>query len=252
LLSFIFCNLYQHYQDVQIKADEMGGTYSTYIRRQHWRWETQGRWRCTWEVKTGVRVWTRFVWLRTGISGGLCEHGNEISDSIKTQNFLTSWATITFWMRTAPLRGAENDFRSTSYVYLMYWRFVWWDTTLYTAMDQFEIFWYYVKFVLVMHMAYCFYLNPVLAPETILNSFTVFLCRSLFIGSRGESVRLRTIGRKWQGWSEGWEGQQIRKHILPMPWTLFPSGSTLSLAVSFPVTITFFVCIVCVFILTTS
>jgi hypothetical protein len=28
-------------------------------------------------------VWTRLIWLRIGASGGSCEHGNEISGSIK-------------------------------------------------------------------------------------------------------------------------------------------------------------------------
>jgi hypothetical protein len=31
----------------------------------------------------GVRVWTGFIWLRTGSS----EHGNEPSDSVKSNEF---------------------------------------------------------------------------------------------------------------------------------------------------------------------
>jgi hypothetical protein len=38
--------------------------------------------------KYSARVWTGFVWLRIGISGG--EHGNEPSGSIKGEEFLTS------------------------------------------------------------------------------------------------------------------------------------------------------------------
>jgi hypothetical protein len=29
------------------------------------------------------RVWSGFIWLRTGTGGGFCEHGNEHSGSIK-------------------------------------------------------------------------------------------------------------------------------------------------------------------------
>jgi hypothetical protein len=28
-------------------------------------------------------IWTTLIWLRIGASGGLCEHGNETSGSIK-------------------------------------------------------------------------------------------------------------------------------------------------------------------------
>jgi hypothetical protein len=28
-------------------------------------------------------MWTEFIWLRIRISGGCCEHGNEIQSSIK-------------------------------------------------------------------------------------------------------------------------------------------------------------------------
>jgi hypothetical protein len=33
-------------------------------------------------------VWTGLIWLRIGISGGLCEHHNELSGSIKTGDIL--------------------------------------------------------------------------------------------------------------------------------------------------------------------
>jgi hypothetical protein len=34
------------------------------------------------------KVWTGFIWFRTGTSGGSCEHGNELSGSIKERKFL--------------------------------------------------------------------------------------------------------------------------------------------------------------------
>jgi hypothetical protein len=37
--------------------------------------------------KYGEKVWTGFMWLRIGTSGGLL-HGNEPSDSIKGREFL--------------------------------------------------------------------------------------------------------------------------------------------------------------------
>jgi len=37
----------------------------------------------------GCGAWTVCIWLRTETSGGLTEHVNEPSDSIKTVNFLT-------------------------------------------------------------------------------------------------------------------------------------------------------------------
>jgi hypothetical protein len=33
--------------------------------------------------KEGMKVWTGFIWLRIGISGYCCVHGNEPSGSIK-------------------------------------------------------------------------------------------------------------------------------------------------------------------------
>jgi hypothetical protein len=36
----------------------------------------------------GGLIWTAFMWLRIGISGWLCQHCNERSDSIKTFEFL--------------------------------------------------------------------------------------------------------------------------------------------------------------------
>jgi hypothetical protein len=33
--------------------------------------------------KQGWKLWTEIIWFRIGIRGGLCEHGNEISGSIK-------------------------------------------------------------------------------------------------------------------------------------------------------------------------
>jgi hypothetical protein len=33
------------------------------------------------------KVWTGFLWLRIGTSGGSCEHGNETSGSIKDGEF---------------------------------------------------------------------------------------------------------------------------------------------------------------------
>jgi hypothetical protein len=38
--------------------------------------------------KYGGKVWTGFVSLGTGTSGGHCEHGNEPSVSIKGEEFL--------------------------------------------------------------------------------------------------------------------------------------------------------------------
>jgi hypothetical protein len=45
------------------------------------------------------RLWTEFNWLR--ILTGFCEHGNELSGTIK-EHFLTSWAVIIFSRRTSP------------------------------------------------------------------------------------------------------------------------------------------------------
>jgi hypothetical protein len=36
----------------------------------------------------GGRVWTGFIWLRTGTGGASCEHGNEASGSTKSSGFL--------------------------------------------------------------------------------------------------------------------------------------------------------------------
>jgi hypothetical protein len=33
-------------------------------------------------------VWTGLIWLRIGISGGLCERGDELSGSIKAGDIL--------------------------------------------------------------------------------------------------------------------------------------------------------------------
>jgi hypothetical protein len=38
--------------------------------------------------KFGGSVWIGFIWLGTGISGGLCEHDNEPSGSLKGREFL--------------------------------------------------------------------------------------------------------------------------------------------------------------------
>jgi hypothetical protein len=39
--------------------------------------------------ETGLGVaWTGLIWLRTGTSGGPCEHGNEPSGSIKCREIL--------------------------------------------------------------------------------------------------------------------------------------------------------------------
>jgi hypothetical protein len=37
--------------------------------------------------KWGIRVWARFMWLRTGMAGS-CAHGNKISSSIKDREIL--------------------------------------------------------------------------------------------------------------------------------------------------------------------
>jgi hypothetical protein len=37
-------------------------------------------------TKYDVKVWTEFIWLRTG--AGFCEEGNELSTSINTGNIL--------------------------------------------------------------------------------------------------------------------------------------------------------------------
>jgi hypothetical protein len=36
----------------------------------------------------GLEMWTGFIWLRIGFSGGLCEHGDEPSGFIKGREFL--------------------------------------------------------------------------------------------------------------------------------------------------------------------
>jgi hypothetical protein len=41
----------------------------------------------TLEKYDGV-VWTGLIWLRIGISGGLCEHSNELSGSMKVGDIL--------------------------------------------------------------------------------------------------------------------------------------------------------------------
>jgi hypothetical protein len=46
--------------------------------------------------------------------------------------------------------------------------------------------------------------------------------------SRGESVRSTSVRSKTQKDQRGWEGWQIRKHILPILSILLPSGSTCS------------------------
>jgi hypothetical protein len=33
-------------------------------------------------------VWIGFIWLKIGTSGGVCEHGNELSGSINSWKFL--------------------------------------------------------------------------------------------------------------------------------------------------------------------
>jgi hypothetical protein len=38
--------------------------------------------------KQGAKVCTGFIWLRIGTSGGLCKHDNELSVSIKGDEFL--------------------------------------------------------------------------------------------------------------------------------------------------------------------
>jgi hypothetical protein len=39
-------------------------------------------------METDGLVLTKFIWLRIGTSGGLCEHGNEPSGSIKCWGIL--------------------------------------------------------------------------------------------------------------------------------------------------------------------
>jgi hypothetical protein len=46
-------------------------------------------------------VWTGDIWLRTGASGGSCEHGKALSG-----NFLTKSVTITF-SKKALLHGVK-------------------------------------------------------------------------------------------------------------------------------------------------
>jgi hypothetical protein len=41
-------------------------------------------------------VWTLCIWLKIGTSGGVCEHGNELSDYIKGEEFLTRRGTVSF------------------------------------------------------------------------------------------------------------------------------------------------------------
>jgi len=38
--------------------------------------------------ETGWEVWTGYIWISIGTSGGSCEHGNELSGSIKGGEFL--------------------------------------------------------------------------------------------------------------------------------------------------------------------
>jgi hypothetical protein len=45
------------------------------------------------------RMWTTFILLRRGPKADSCEHGNEISGSIKGGNFLTKRGTISFSRR---------------------------------------------------------------------------------------------------------------------------------------------------------
>jgi hypothetical protein len=40
------------------------------------------------DLKDVGRVWTGLVWLGIGTRAGCCEHGNELSDSIKCGEFL--------------------------------------------------------------------------------------------------------------------------------------------------------------------
>jgi hypothetical protein len=40
--------------------------------------------------KQDGKVWTGFIWLRTGLVAGSCEHVNELLGSIKVRNFLTT------------------------------------------------------------------------------------------------------------------------------------------------------------------
>jgi hypothetical protein len=49
-----------------------------------------GVWR---EEKWDKRVWTWFIWFRTGTIEGFCDHGN------KTFNCIKCWGTLKFWRR---------------------------------------------------------------------------------------------------------------------------------------------------------
>jgi hypothetical protein len=55
--------------------------------------KVRAKWRQDDNVRMDLReidgkVWTGFVWLRTGTSGGLCEHGNKHLGSIKCREFV--------------------------------------------------------------------------------------------------------------------------------------------------------------------
>jgi hypothetical protein len=77
--SFITCTLYQMLLGWQVKEDEMGRACSTKfwfenlkVRDSLWRLGIDGRITLEWMLrKQGEKVWTGFVWLRLGSSGGL-------------------------------------------------------------------------------------------------------------------------------------------------------------------------------------
>lgn len=61
--------------------------------------------------KFGRRLWIAFISFRMGIVADPCEHGNELSASIKVGNYLNNWTSVSFSRVTLSLELASKTSR---------------------------------------------------------------------------------------------------------------------------------------------
>jgi hypothetical protein len=69
------------------------------------------------------KLWTGFIWLRIGTSGGCCEHGSEPPGSIRGRSFLSWPSDCQFSKKTAPwcFRYTCTSIRPRYVVYSWYY-----------------------------------------------------------------------------------------------------------------------------------